>query len=151
VLRISKLADYGTVVIAHIAREATCLHSAKDIAIATHIKRPTVNKLLKLFTKNGLLKSQSGRYGGYSLSLDAKQISLIDIIYAVEGKMALTVCSDHNGRCELESVCQIQSSFQAINHAIHDTLKNINVAHLITHLPQNETMIHFAKIDVEVR
>ncbi|MFI4968478.1 MAG: Rrf2 family transcriptional regulator, partial [Gammaproteobacteria bacterium] len=82
-LRLSKLTDYGTVVLAEMARDPARLHSAAELATTLHLAPPTVAKLLKQFTRGGLIKSQRGAKGGYTLARPAEDISAVQIIDAI--------------------------------------------------------------------
>lgn len=126
-LRISKLTDYGTVVMAYLARHSDEGHAATEIAEKTHISLPTVSKLLKLLAKSGLLVGQRGVNGGYSLAMPAEQISLAQIVFALEGDIALTACSHGNGLCSVETQCAIRSNWRTISEVIRDTLKDISL------------------------
>lgn len=129
-LRITKLTDYGTVVMAYIASHQGG-HAAKDVAFHTKISLPTVSKLLKLLSKSGLLLAQRGAKGGYSLAKSAEQITLADIIQALENeKIALTECGHGKGICAVESQCALRTNWQIISIAIRDTLAKINLAQM---------------------
>lgn len=129
-LRISKLADYGTVVMAVIAREPSQGFSAKTIASKTHVSLPTVSKLLKQLTHSGLLTSQRGVKGGYRLGKPAKDISLTDILMAIEGDLSLTECSHGTGLCTVEEFCVIRHNWQTISQMIKKSLSNIYLSHI---------------------
>lgn len=129
-LRISKLADYGTVVMVYLARHHDALHNATQIAESIHLATPTVRKLLKLLASHGLLQSQLGTKGGYALAKRAQDISVADIIQAVDGATALTECSHHPGECALEAVCSISGNWQLISRAINTALDSVSLAEL---------------------
>jgi FeS assembly SUF system regulator len=129
-LRISKLADYGTVVMAVIAREPAQGLSAKTLANKTHVSLPTVSKLLKRLTQYGLLISQRGAKGGYRLSKPAKDISLTDILMAVDGDLSLTECSHGAGLCTVEEFCVIRHNWQMISHMIKKSLGSIYLSQI---------------------
>ena len=129
-LRISKLADYGTVVMVDLARHTEGYHNAKDIAARNHLKAPTVSKLLKLLAAEQLVISHRGAKGGYSLARLADTMSVAEIVSAVEGNDGLTECSQHSGDCALEAVCTIRDNWQVISRAVTDALKNVTLAQL---------------------
>lgn len=129
-LRLSKLTDYGTVVLAHMARHPQTMHTAADIAERTHLAAPTVSKLLKLFAKGGLVHSYRGARGGYRLTRKPEEITAVQIIDAVEGPVAITECSMSDGHCNLEPVCAIGHNWQRISLSIRDALKTVSLAEL---------------------
>lgn len=126
-LRISRLTDYGTLVLAHLSHGGSSLTSAADVALATGIAAPTVSKLLKSLAKAGLVTSARGAQGGYQLSRDAHEISAADIIDALEGPVHITECSADDSHCDLESVCNVGGAWQRINVAIRRALGDINL------------------------
>jgi FeS assembly SUF system regulator len=127
-LRISKLTDYGTTVMVQMAREPKQPHKAKEIAAKTHISLPTVSKLLKQLTRSGLLASQRGVNGGYTLAIPAENITVAKIIAILEGEIAVTECSHTPKTCSLESLCISRQGWRVINRVVRNTLENISLA-----------------------
>ena len=99
-LRISRLTDYATVVLAALAGEPARVQTATALAERTHIAAPTVSKLLKQLQRAGLVTSTRGLHGGYQLARPATQISAAAILDALEGPVALTDCAAGHGHCE---------------------------------------------------
>lgn len=129
-LRISKLADYGTVVMVHLAKNAPELSNARDIALHTHLSVPTVSKILKRLTSAGLLVSVRGVTGGYRLQRTATEISVSQIIFALEEHRGFTECSLQPNDCSLQGVCTIQGNWRLISHAIETALDSVSLAAL---------------------
>lgn len=142
-LRMSKLADYGTVVMTYIAQQPERVLNAGNIAIAVGLELPTVSKLLKLLTHAGLLVSRRGAAGGYVLARPPQQISVADIIDAIEGvPIGLTECSSIPGLCTHEPACAVRANWQRISQSIRDILVGVSLAELA--LPLTQT-IDFGK------
>lgn len=129
-LRLSKLTDYGTVVLAHMAGKPDAVHTAADVAAATRVGLATVSKLLKVFARAGLVTSFRGAHGGYSLARPADSITAIEIIDAIEGPVAITQCSLDHSHCGIESVCGVGHNWQRISLVIRETLKTVTLAQL---------------------
>ncbi|MCP4299956.1 MAG: SUF system Fe-S cluster assembly regulator [Gammaproteobacteria bacterium] len=130
-LRISKLTDYGTVLLAHLAANRSNVCSAADVASATGIALPTVSKLLKSLARSGLVVSTRGANGGYKLSRSPHEISAADVIDALEGPVSITECSSTDSLCEHEGVCSIGGSWQRINVAIRRALDDVSLSDLL--------------------
>ena len=130
-LRISKLTDYGTVLLAHLAANPAGVCSAADVAAATGIALPTVSKLLKSLAKSGLVTSTRGANGGYELSRSPTAISAADIIDALEGPVSITECSSIDSLCEHEDVCSVGGAWQRINVAIRRALNDVTLSDLL--------------------
>ena len=126
-LRISKLADYGTVVMVYLAKQAHDLCNARDIALHTHLSVPTVSKILKRLTSAGLLSSVRGVAGGYRLQRAATEISVSQIIFALEDHRGITECSLEPNDCSLQGVCAIQGNWRLISRAIETALDSVNL------------------------
>ena len=138
-LRISKLTDYGTVLLAHLAAHDAEVCSAADVASATGIALPTVSKLLKSLARSGLVVSTRGANGGYKLARRPQQISAADVIDALEGPVSITECSSIDSLCEHEGVCSVGGTWQRINVAIRRALDEVTLIDLLrsnSRLPQ---------------
>lgn len=130
-LRLSKLTDYGTVLLAHLAANRGSVCSAADVATATGVAVPTVSKLLKLLGRNGLVTSTRGANGGYRLARDPNDISAADIIDALEGPVSITECSASDSQCEHEGVCSVGGAWQRVNVAIRRALDDVSLSDLL--------------------
>ena|SRR6202008_2094189 len=124
-LRISRLTDYATVILASLGGGG--LASAADVALRTHIALPTVSKLLKELQHAGLVRSVRGAHGGYQLTRPAADISAVDILDAVEGPVALTECATGAGNCGIEATCQVGQGWQRISLAIRRSLADVRL------------------------
>lgn len=129
-LRMSKLTDYGTLVLAQLAASPDGLASAGQVADATHIAQPTVSKLLKSLARAGLVVSARGPQGGYQLARRPELISAAEIIDALEGPVAITECSSADGACDLEAFCRVGRAWQKINSSIRSALQRVTLADL---------------------
>lgn len=132
-VRLGKLTDYGLVLMTIIARgEGLPQRTARDLAVESRLPLSTVSKLLKQLLQSGLLTSHRGIKGGYILAREPREISVVEIISAIEGPMALTECStDVTGLCNLESFCPIKSNQQIINQAVRGVLDKISLSDLV--------------------
>jgi FeS assembly SUF system regulator len=125
-LRISKLADYGTVVMVFLAGQ-TGLSSARDIAEHTHVNLPTVSKILKRLTVAGLLISTRGTTGGYRLKRPAADISIGHILQAFDDAQGLTTCNTNPDACALHRVCHVQDNWRLISQSIEAALNSVRL------------------------
>jgi FeS assembly SUF system regulator len=129
-LRISRLTDYATVLLAALAGEPERVQTAASLAAQTHIAAPTVSKLLKQLQRAGLVSSTRGLHGGYQLARPATQISAAAIIDALEGPLALTDCAAGHGQCGIEDTCRVSRVWQRLNLAMRRALYDVSLAQL---------------------
>ena len=131
-VRLGKLTDYGLVLMTCMGRESGAYRTARDLAIESTLPLSTVSKLLKELQQGGLLSSHRGTKGGYVLARPAHEISVVDMIAAIEGPMALTECStDVIGLCTIESCCPMKNNQRVINQAVRGVLERIMLSDLI--------------------
>lgn len=141
-LRISKLADYGTVIMNCLAREPERLISANDIARKVHVALPTASKVLKILVAAHLVVSVRGAGGGYRISRLPEQITVVDVITALDGEPALTECNIKQGRCTQDSVCAIRDNWRLINQTILAALNSLTLADMIKPLDLHPLVIN---------
>jgi FeS assembly SUF system regulator len=138
-IRMSKLADYGLVLMTQFLRyeQGGQSLSARQLAKQTGLPLPMVSKVLKALTREGLLVSHRGASGGYSLSKDPEQISVGQVLSAVEGPIAMTECLEQSGGCRQEPVCPVRTNWERINVALRDVLDAISLADMVEPLPHD--------------
>src|SRR4051812_27334499 len=129
-LRIGKLTDYATVILATLAADRSRLLTAASLSERTHIASPTVAKLLKQLHHAGLVNSTRGTRGGYQLARDPESISAAAILNALEDPIALTACSAGIGQCGIEHTCSVGRTWQRVSTAIRRSLNEISLAQL---------------------
>ncbi|MCH9689117.1 MAG: SUF system Fe-S cluster assembly regulator [Gammaproteobacteria bacterium] len=131
-LRMNKLADYGTVAMVFLAQNGAGLVSARDIATHTHLGLPTVSKVLKRLLAAGLLVSVRGKAGGYALKHNASDIAVTDILYALDASRGLTACSSEPAACALHQVCKVKNNWRLISQTIEAALESVSLEALAT-------------------
>lgn len=131
-LRLSNLADYAVVVMTATARasERDRPLSASELAGLTAVPAPTVAKLLGQLARAGLLNSQRGVAGGFSLARPAPAISLADIVEAIDGPIALTHCAQGATDCDLADCCPVRPHWEPVNRAVRAALAAVSLADL---------------------
>jgi len=134
-LRMSRLTDYAIVMMTYLATEPERVRSAHEVADGAHLRPPTVSKLLRLLTREGLLTSHRGVKGGYGLARDPDDITVAAIIRAIEGPIALTDCGIQTKGCEHEVLCSVRGHWQRINLAVRDALESITLSDMASPSP----------------
>jgi len=136
-LRITKLTDYGVVLMTHVAGSIDRQPwNARDLAAEASLPLPTVSKILKSLVRGGILDSHRGVKGGYSLTRDPSEISVAEIIGALEGPIAITECvASAPGSCDQEALCSIRANWQLINRAVYGALEKITLAEMVRPAP----------------
>ena len=132
-MRLSHLADYAVVLMTAAAlRPAGARLSATELAGETGVPLPTAQTLMGQLAASGLLSSMRGAGGGFTLSRGASEISLADIVEAVEGPIAMTVCSGHDGPsdCALDAHCRIKPHMGVVGIAVRGALGAVSLESL---------------------
>ena len=140
-LRLSKKADYGLMAMKHLAEHGgQTARSAKDVAEAYHIPSELLAKILQRLVKAGLLHSQHGTNGGYTLARDAAKISAFEVIRAIDGPLFITSCVTVRGDCDQSDRCTIREPLRRVNQGIEDVLRSITIAEMRDE-PAGETVV----------
>lgn len=127
-LRLNRLTDYGVVVMAQMASRDD-LRSAQQISDSTAIPLPTVSKILHTLSQAELVVAQRGASGGYRLVRSAGEISVSEVIQALEGPIALASCVDGaESHCDVERLCPMSGGWNKVNTAIRDALATVTLA-----------------------
>jgi FeS assembly SUF system regulator len=123
-MRLTHLADYAVVMMTAAARREACARlSATDLAEETGVPLPTAQKLMQKLAAHGLLVGQRGAGGGYALARPIAEISLADIVEAVEGPIILTMCADGvNHECALDAHCKVKPHMGVVGNAVRGAL-----------------------------
>lgn len=135
-LKISRLADYAVVIMTGLSRHDDAHQSAADLARDTGLPEPTVSKVLKLLAKAGLLDSLRGAKGGYGLARLPKDVTMAELIAAVDGPIALTACTEKgSGDCTLSGHCAMHGRWNPLNRAILTALEGVTLADMMAARP----------------
>jgi Rrf2 family protein len=130
-LKLTKQADYGLMAMKHLAEHAhqgAC--SAKDVAESYGIPPEALAKILQRLAKAGLLHSQHGINGGYTLARDPHEISAYEVIRAIDGPLFITACITVRGECDQTQRCTIREPLRKVNDSIEEVLRRIKIAEM---------------------
>jgi Rrf2 family protein len=133
-LRLSKKADYALIAMKHLAvrgdRSAPASSSAREIAELYDIPIELLAKVLQRLVRRGLLASQQGTHGGYQLAQLPSQISVADVIQAIEGPVTVTACSTDEGTCDQFAKCNVRDPLWRVRERILSALGECTIAEL---------------------
>lgn len=130
-LRVTKLTDYASVVLTVLASEPDAVLSATGLAERAGLESPTVAKVLKPLAQAGLVEAFRGASGGYRLARPPADISLIEIVEAMEGPLGMTECSVHTGACGIERSCGARANWRRINDVVAEALRGVSLAEMV--------------------
>jgi len=147
-IRLSRITDYGIVLMASLAaRPEGEPHNARELAAETRLPVPVVSKVLKALARAGLLVSHRGAKGGYGLARAPQRITVPEMIVALEGPIGLTECAQHPGACPQEAGCHVRAPWQRISRAVHGALARITLADLVS--PAQSKIVPLASLGVD--
>ena len=135
-LRVTKLTDYATLILTVLAARPGEVLSAPELAEQAGLEAPTVAKVLKPLAAAGLVAGFRGANGGYRLAREAADINLVEIVEAMEGPLAMTECSVHDGQCGIEASCGVRANWRRINDVVADALRGVSLAQMLGPAPR---------------
>ena len=140
-LKLSKKADYALIALKHLAthaRDGSC--SAADIAEAYEISAPLMAKVLQKLARGGLVTARHGSSGGYSLARDAREITALEAINAIDGPLSLTSCVTRHGDCVQMTTCTIKEPLRKVNNSILEMLGKVTISQMADEAPVSEVV-----------
>ena len=134
-IKLSKMTDYAVVCLGNLARRPGYSMSANELSKETGLTLYTVQKLLKLLvSKSDFVKANRGALGGYMLSRNSSEISVVEIIEALDGPITLTSCVDNSESfCESSDICFLGGKWNKINEIIRKSLNDISLKELLSY------------------
>ncbi len=148
-IRLTNLADYAVVLMCEMTVTDSRL-SAQDLSASTNIPVPTVAKILNMLAKANLLESRRGLKGGFALSAKTTEISVANIIEAIDGPISLTHCAeDGTADCGYDDICQMRPRWQVVNTAVRNALEDVSLQSLVTMSPDKTSIQHPAFADLK--
>ncbi|MBY0580769.1 MAG: SUF system Fe-S cluster assembly regulator [Rickettsiales bacterium] len=134
-IKVNRLTDYATLIICEMATNKGDIVSAKILSDKTKISETTVIKLLKMLLKKDIIKSHRGTAGGYKLIKELDEISILDVVEAIEGEIALTLCGKNNknsnNNCEYTNGCKVKHGWNKINSLFMLALQRFTIKDFI--------------------
>jgi FeS assembly SUF system regulator len=125
---LSKLADYGVVLTVRLARHGEGQMNAVALAEDTHLSEATVAKVLKSLVHAGVVASLRGPSGGYRLARQPTDISVAEIVTAIDGPFGVTECASVEDSCDRAHFCSTKPHWSRINTAIQAALESVTLA-----------------------
>lgn len=143
-IRMTRLTDYGILLLTLFARDPRRpMRSARDLAQESRLPRPTVSKVLKVLARRGLLEAHRGMKGGFMLTRRPEDVTVAEVISALEGPIGVTECTSHAGRCGLERTCVVRSNWRTINRVVIEALQKVTLAEIAR--PEIDVPVVFAR------
>ncbi|MDF1763680.1 MAG: SUF system Fe-S cluster assembly regulator [Oleibacter sp.] len=126
-LKLSKLTDYGVLVLSHLVTQGATMQSVDDLCTATGLNPPTIRKVMKSLVDHGLVTARRGVKGGYRIGRSAQQISMLDVVEAFEGPVALTECAQDHNNCDITATCDLADGWDGINQLLMQMMSRITL------------------------
>lgn len=140
-LKLSKKSDYALIALKHLTVNADKgSFSASDIAEAYGISAPLMAKVLQKLARVGIVTARHGSTGGYTLARDARLITALEAIDAIDGPLSLTSCVTHHGDCEQSRTCNIKEPLRRVNNTILAVLNKVTISEMADDAPASEVV-----------
>lgn len=138
-LRIGKMSDYALLLTNHLVGTTDSLRTTEDIVNASRLPLATVRKLLKKLVDAEIVVSYRGVRGGYRLAREPLDITIADVISAIEGPIALTECAQQQGDCNLAADCDLRQNWNYVNQMVATLFNNISLAQMAASMQAGRT------------
>lgn len=131
-MKLSRRTDYALRAMTYLAmRRDDDPCSIAEIARAENIPKEFTAKVLKELCRTGFIRSRLGPRGGYRLARPAKEMTVLEIIEALDGPLAINDCLGDPGFCGQTPGCQMHVLFRKVNDTMKDILGSATVADIV--------------------
>jgi FeS assembly SUF system regulator len=135
-IKLSRLTDYAIVIVAELSRTPGDIQAATTLSARTRIPEPTVAKVLKILARSRVLDSSRGVNGGYVMNRPLQDISIGEIIEAMNGPVSLTACvEDGEEECSVSGICLLKGRWTPVNDAIKNAFSSVRLSDMIKSVP----------------
>ncbi|MDO9182366.1 MAG: Rrf2 family transcriptional regulator [Bacteriovorax sp.] len=152
-LKINKKVEYALMALKFMADKAATesesdkrhdhgLTSAREICDQFNTPFDTTAKVMQLMNNQEILKSVKGIKGGYSLNKNLSDITYMNLVRLIEGKVVGRVCTSEKGTCELFNKCNITTPLELLNRKLNVFLETLTLAELLQGTEFNPHHVH---------
>jgi Rrf2 family protein len=120
---VTRETDYAVRCVLYLAREKDLVANVTEIAHAMHIPKTFLAKILQRLVRQGIVGSLRGMHGGFRLAKNTADISLLDIMEAIQGPAGINVCAVNSKRCKMSSSCAVHPVWVDIRREVERRLK----------------------------
>jgi FeS assembly SUF system regulator len=140
-IRLTKEADYGIMLLGHIAAQPVGrVHTAREVAALSGVPLPMVSKILGSLARGKILTGHRGVGGGYSLDVNPRMITVAQVIRTIEGPISMVQCGVKPGACEHEPTCPTRINWSRINQQIEQALEQVPISEMLVHATDTELL-----------
>jgi Rrf2 family protein len=144
-LALSRKTDYALVALAELATHQPEGVSSHDLAEATNAPEAMLRNVLKDLCRSGLLTSERGPFGGYTLTREPASVTVLHVIEAIEGPVSMTRCCSstsepHSDECHHTDHCRIRDAIRIMHDEVTGILRRTTLAHLLAHRPSTNPL-----------
>ena len=126
--KINRLTDYAAAILLSLSDYPSVSSSAAEVSQRTGIAYPTVSKVLKLLLDSQLVISHRGVRGGYVLARSIKDVSLAQLVEAIEGGVNVTSCCVDNGECVRAESCGTKNNWRLVNRSLVMLFESVSLS-----------------------
>ena len=133
-MQLTREGDYGIRSVLYLARQPyKKISFVTEISEEYKIPRSFLAKILQKLVKAKIVRSYRGVKGGFSLARQSKDISVLDVLEAIEGKLAMNICLADKKKCDFSRNCPIHSVWASVQSKVVEVLKKSNFEDLSRH------------------
>ena|SRR3972149_6676139 len=130
-MQITRQADYAVRAVLHLARNGEQRIATSMIAEEQRIPPSFLAKIISQLSIAGLLHTSRGARGGVTLAREAKDITLLEVVEAIDGPIQLNECVGDNGSCSFDSDCPLRPIWCDAQEELIGKLKSTNFAEMM--------------------
>jgi Rrf2 family protein len=134
-LSIARQTDYATRIVLHLSHHPNELVPISELSQAKRLPIPFVRRIVGKLVETGILRTVRGKCGGIGLARQTSEISLGDVVQAMEGSIRLNACVDAEDSCSFSHTCPAHKAWTETSAMLDNHLRTI----LFSDLAQDRT------------
>lgn len=135
-MRITNTSEYAIRAIVFMAKNPQNSYSATELYTKVDAPLKFLAKILQRMARKKILKSQRGVKGGFKIATPLESLTILDIIEAVDGPIALNKCLITGYDCIRENLCPVHPIWEEAQMVLKEVLKKKTIAEIVNELPK---------------
>jgi Rrf2 family protein len=137
-MQVTRASDYAVRIMVELA---SLPHGDKvqlnELVETTGVRGSFLSKVVQRLVHAGMVSSHRGTRGGFSLRVSGEEVSLLDVIEAIEGPTQMNICLGNGQGCERKSWCGAHPVWKKAQAAFIQELANVSISHLAAECKAN--------------
>jgi Rrf2 family nitric oxide-sensitive transcriptional repressor len=128
---VTRKTDYAVRCVLYLAQDEDQISNVTEVSRNMHIPKTFLAKIFQKLVKAGIVESIRGMNGGFRLAKKPVDISLLDVMTAIQGPVGINVCAVNSKKCSKSSTCSVHPVWVELRKEVNQRLQEQTIGYLI--------------------